>query len=116
MKKHKVVVAALLGVVLLAAITALASAKPAKKSVSGNVSIVGVWTGDEEKSFNAVLDGFRKANPDVKVVGTDPDNPWNRLKPFGIRLDVPAVAEAPSGEVTRLLLETWRRVVEPQSR
>jgi alpha-glucoside transport system substrate-binding protein len=66
-KKHKVVVAALLGVVLLAAITALASAKPAKKSVSGNVSIVGVWTGDEEKSFNAVLDGFRKANPNVKV-------------------------------------------------
>jgi hypothetical protein len=31
---------------------------------------------------------------------------------FGVRLDVPAVAESPSGEVTRLLLETWRRVVE----
>jgi len=26
------------------------------------------------------------------------------------------VAEPPSGEVTRLLLETWRRVVEPQAR
>src|SRR3954469_1026134 len=47
--------------------TAFASAKPAKKSVSGSINIVGVWTGDEEKSFNAVLDGFRKANPDVKV-------------------------------------------------
>jgi len=64
----------------------------------------------------ALAFGFRPANPDVKVVGTDPDNPWNRLKPFGIRLDVYVVAEAPSGEVTRLLLETWRRVVEPQSR
>ena len=67
MKKHQLVIAALLGVVLLAAITAFASAKPAKKSASGNINIVGVWTGDEEKSFNAVLDGFRKANPDIKV-------------------------------------------------
>jgi len=66
-KKHKLVIAALLGVVLLAAITAYASAKPAKKGVSGDVQIVGVWTGDEEKSFNAVLDGFRAKNPDVKV-------------------------------------------------
>jgi ABC-type Fe3+ transport system substrate-binding protein len=56
--------------------------------------------------------GFRPANPDVKLMTTDPQNPWNRLKPFGIRIDVPAVAEVPSGEVTRLLLETWRRVVE----
>jgi alpha-glucoside transport system substrate-binding protein len=55
------------GVVALAAVTALASAKSAKKGVSGDVQIVGVWTGDEQKSFEAVLDGFRKANPDVKV-------------------------------------------------
>jgi alpha-glucoside transport system substrate-binding protein len=61
------VIAALLGVVLLAAVTAFASAKSAKKSVSGSVSIVGVWTGDEEKSFNAVLAGFKKQNPNVKV-------------------------------------------------
>ena len=67
MTKHKLVIAALLGVVLLAAITALASAKPAKKTASGSINIVGVWTGPEEKSFNAVLDGFRKANPGIKV-------------------------------------------------
>jgi ABC-type sulfate transport system substrate-binding protein len=60
--------------------------------------------------------GFRPANPDVKVVSSDPNSPWNRLKPYGIRLDVPAVAEAPSGEVTRLLLETWRRQVEASMR
>ena len=60
----------------------------------------------------ALDSGFRPANADVKVVTDDPNNPWNRLKPYGIRLDVPAVAEPPSGEVTRLLLETWRRVVE----
>jgi ABC-type Fe3+ transport system substrate-binding protein len=55
------------GVVALAAVTALASAKSAKRGVSGDVQIVGVWTGAEETSFNAVLDGFRKKNPDVKV-------------------------------------------------
>ena len=55
--------------------------------------------------------GFRPANPDVKVLTADPNNPWNRLKPFGIRVDIPPTAEPPSGEVTRLLLETWRRVM-----
>jgi hypothetical protein len=37
------------------------------KSVSGKVSIVGVWTGDEQKSFQAVLNGFKKLYPNVKV-------------------------------------------------
>jgi len=56
------------GVVALAAVTALASAKSTKKAgLSGSVQIVGVWTGAEESAFNAVLDGFRKANPGVKV-------------------------------------------------
>jgi alpha-glucoside transport system substrate-binding protein len=64
---NKLVIAALLGVVLLAAVTAFASANSTKKSVSGTVSIVGVWTGPEEQAFNAVLDGFKKANPDVNV-------------------------------------------------
>ena len=36
-------------------------------SVSGNVSIIGVWTGDEQKSFQAVLDGFKKQYPNVTV-------------------------------------------------
>jgi alpha-glucoside transport system substrate-binding protein len=38
-----------------------------KTNVSGKVSIVGVWTGPEQKAFNAVLAGFMKANPGVKV-------------------------------------------------
>jgi ABC-type Fe3+ transport system substrate-binding protein len=60
--------------------------------------------------------GFRPSNPDVKVLSSDPANPWNRLKSAGVRVDVPPVADAPSGEVTRLLLETWRRVVEAPGR
>jgi ABC-type glycerol-3-phosphate transport system substrate-binding protein len=35
--------------------------------VSGSVSMSGVWTGQEARSFNAVLDGFKKDNPDVNV-------------------------------------------------
>jgi alpha-glucoside transport system substrate-binding protein len=37
------------------------------KDVSGNVSISGVWTGQEAKSFNAVLDGFKEKYPNVSV-------------------------------------------------
>ncbi len=37
------------------------------KSVSGKISIVGVWSGDEQKSFQAVLKGFMKKYPKVKV-------------------------------------------------
>jgi ABC-type Fe3+ transport system substrate-binding protein len=55
--------------------------------------------------------GFRPANPEVRVLNEDPANPFNRLKPFGIRVEIPPIAETPSGEVAKLLLETWRRVV-----
>jgi ABC-type glycerol-3-phosphate transport system substrate-binding protein len=37
------------------------------ESVSGTVSVMAVWTGPEQKSFQAVLDGFKAANPDVTV-------------------------------------------------
>ncbi len=69
MRKQRVLwLTVIAGVVALAAVTALASAKSTKKAgLSGDIQIVGVWTGDEEKSFNAVLDGFRNANPGVKV-------------------------------------------------
>jgi len=36
-------------------------------NVSGKVTITGVWTGPEQKSFQAVLDGFKAKNPNVKV-------------------------------------------------
>ncbi len=42
-------------------------AQPAPEGLSGNVSIMGVWTGDEQASFQAVLDGFTELNPDVTV-------------------------------------------------
>ncbi|NUT56896.1 MAG: carbohydrate ABC transporter substrate-binding protein [Thermoleophilia bacterium] len=36
-------------------------------NVSGNISVLAVWTGAEGEAFQAVLDGFTEANPDVKV-------------------------------------------------
>ncbi len=39
----------------------------ASKGVSGRVSIIAVWSGDEQKSFQAVLDGFTGKFPDVTV-------------------------------------------------
>ena len=36
-------------------------------NVSGNLSMSGVWTGQEARSFEAVLDGFTKENPDVSI-------------------------------------------------
>ena len=37
------------------------------ESVSGSISVIGVWTGPEQKSFQAVIDGFTEKNPDVTV-------------------------------------------------
>jgi alpha-glucoside transport system substrate-binding protein len=39
----------------------------ANANVSGKVSIVGIWTGDEQKSFQAVLDKFHTKFPKVTV-------------------------------------------------
>jgi ABC-type glycerol-3-phosphate transport system substrate-binding protein len=38
-----------------------------EEAVSGTVSVMAVWTGPEQASFQAVLDGFKEANPDVTV-------------------------------------------------
>ena len=35
--------------------------------VKGNITVAGVWSGPEQKSFQAVLDGFTEQNPGVKV-------------------------------------------------
>ena len=39
----------------------------ANTDVSGNLEVVGIWTGDEQKSFQAVLDGFTEQYPDVQI-------------------------------------------------
>ena len=39
--------------------------RPARQ-VSGSVSMMGIWTGEEQKSFQAVVDAFKEAEPDVE--------------------------------------------------
>ncbi len=43
------------------------SASPSAADVSGSVAFIGVWTGDEQKAFQAVLDGFKAKYPKVTV-------------------------------------------------
>jgi alpha-glucoside transport system substrate-binding protein len=43
------------------------STTSANTDVSGSVSVVGIWTGDEQKSFQAVIDRFNEMYPDVRV-------------------------------------------------
>lgn len=44
-----------------------ATPKAAATDVKGNLSMIGIWTGDEQKSFQAVLDAFEAKYPGVKV-------------------------------------------------
>ncbi len=43
------------------------SGSPSKSTVSGTIDFDGVWTGQEAKHFQAVIDAFEKQNPDVTV-------------------------------------------------
>lgn len=44
-----------------------ATSEAADESVSGTISMSGVWVGDEQASFQAVLDGFQEQYPNVTV-------------------------------------------------
>jgi ABC-type glycerol-3-phosphate transport system substrate-binding protein len=52
---------------LVAGLAAVAAATTASAAVSGTLRIVGPWTGADEQSFRAVLDGFRQQNPGVNI-------------------------------------------------
>jgi len=67
-----------LGLLVLAvvglAVAATASGSRTSTRVSGKLSITGVWTSVEQKSFLAVIAGFNKKFPDVKVTYTSAGN------------------------------------------
>jgi alpha-glucoside transport system substrate-binding protein len=81
MKRHRWQLLALLLTVVLAAMAAgcggdddegngagaTTGEETTEEAVSGTVSVMAVWTGPEQASFQAVLDGFKEANPDVAV-------------------------------------------------
>lgn len=57
--------------------------------------------------------GFRPADPAVSILDNRPENPFTKYAPFGVRADIAQQVEMPSGEVTRGLMELWRRQIEP---
>ena len=76
MKRHRWHLLALMLVLVLAAVAAGcggdddeegAATTGETEAVSGSVSVMAVWTGPEQQGFQAVLDGFTEANPDVNV-------------------------------------------------
>jgi alpha-glucoside transport system substrate-binding protein len=50
------------------------SASASAKNVSGSVSVAGIWVGQEEKSFQAVINDFMSKYPKVKVKYTPAGN------------------------------------------
>jgi alpha-glucoside transport system substrate-binding protein len=66
MTRNRWLLAPLVGVCALAVAGGAGGAQQ-QRGVSGTVSIIAKWTGDEQKSFEAVLAPFKKANPGVKI-------------------------------------------------
>jgi alpha-glucoside transport system substrate-binding protein len=54
----------------LAAVQTAGGAKTTKSAASGKISVMAVWTGAEQKSFQAVINGFKQKNPGVSVTYT----------------------------------------------
>ena len=86
----------------------------------------GEWVSDAQKaaarSFIAFLKsrpiqeralayGFRSADPSVPIRTADDQNPYARLEPYGVKVEVPPVATPPDGPVIRNMLTMWSRVV-----
>jgi alpha-glucoside transport system substrate-binding protein len=69
MTKFRLAVMALCvtALVVAAAGTASRSKQTGNEAVSGKLSIIGIWTGPEQKRFQAVLNGFKKLYPNVSV-------------------------------------------------
>jgi ABC-type molybdate transport system substrate-binding protein len=54
--------------------------------------------------------GFRPADPAVPLKTPDPNNPFQRLASYGLKVTVPPAAPAPEGPVIRNLITMWNRL------
>ena len=59
----------------------------------------------------ALVFGFRSADPSVPLKTSDARNPFTRLAQYGIQIDIPPAATPPTGAVVKNLLTMWSRVV-----
>jgi alpha-glucoside transport system substrate-binding protein len=69
MRQHRVWAIGLAVTAVLSGLAAVGTAGGAgtTKGATGKISVMAVWTGAEQKSFQAVIDGFKKKNPGVSV-------------------------------------------------
>jgi ABC-type glycerol-3-phosphate transport system substrate-binding protein len=57
----------------------------------------------------ALQRGFRPGNLDVPVITQDSENPFQRYRSVGVKVDVPRIAASPDGAVLQALLQTFQR-------
>jgi ABC-type Fe3+ transport system substrate-binding protein len=76
--------------------TTAATTEEGGASVSGSISVLAVWTGAEGEAFQAVLDGFKEANPDVTVNYQAANDPATVLSTSVEGGNPPDVAALPS--------------------
>lgn len=53
--------------------------------------------------------GLRPADPGVSLSGAGPNNPFERYRQHGARVDIAQQVETPPAEVTTALIELWQR-------
>ena len=66
------------------------------EAVSGSINVLAVWTGAEGEAFQAVIDGFTEANPDVNVSYQSAQDPATVLSTSVEGGNPPDVAALPS--------------------
>jgi hypothetical protein len=85
-----------------------ATLTPAQRAAAGELI---AYLHDPGVQASALRYGFRPAEPAVPIKSLGDGNPFTRLAPYGVRVDVPPVAPTPDGAVIRNLLTMWSRVV-----
>jgi alpha-glucoside transport system substrate-binding protein len=91
-----VVVVLLMALVVAGFGTAAKKAPASHAKVSGTVTMLAVWTGPEGDSMKAVLDGFKKKNPDVTVKYKSATDPGQALSTAVQGGNPPNLAALPS--------------------
>jgi alpha-glucoside transport system substrate-binding protein len=92
----------LLPVLALAAVVAgcggggAGNGAPTAQNVSGSVSVMGIWVGEEQKSFQAVIDDFKSRFPNVKVTYTPAGNNLPTVLTTAVQGGSPPDLAAPS--------------------
>jgi hypothetical protein len=55
--------------------------------------------------------GFRPADPNVPLITNDANNPFNKYKSYGVKVDIAQQVQTPTGDVVSTLLDLWRRQI-----